>query len=238
MVATVAIVVGLVACENRFGATLARPEDPVVLTGAQLPKLIGQAPARVVAFAWDGEAWHQVPVQVDQRDLVNPGRIYNRPESGWAKRPDGSSYEMLVYTPPAAATGYRSYGTYTPADRDPNLDANDEVSLLAADVGQLAPGSAGNPQGVTVATRERVTVARPPRPAGGRLRLPVREPDPVGGRGHERGRLPLPPRFGRLQDHLPHGHGVEPAEQPARSEPGALRGHHLALPRSPTPTAG
>jgi len=161
MVATVAIVVGLVACENRFGATLTRPEDPVVLTGSQLPKLIGQAPTRVVAFAWDGEAWHQVPVQVDQRDLVNPGRIYNRPESRWATRPDGSSYEMLVYTPPAAATGYRSYGTFTPADRDPNLDANDEVSLLAADVGQLAPGAAGNPQGVTVATRERVTVHDP-----------------------------------------------------------------------------
>ena len=115
MVATVAIVVGLVACENRFGATLTRPEDPVVLTGAQLPKLIGRAPARVVAFAWDGEAWHQVPVQVDQRDLVNPGRIYNRPESRWAKRPDGSSYEMLVYTPPAG--GHRATGPTAPSPR-------------------------------------------------------------------------------------------------------------------------
>ena len=109
-----------------------------------------------------------------------PGASTTARQSRWAKLPDGSSYEMLVYTPPAAATGYRSYATFTPADRDPNLDADDEVALLAADVGQLAPGSAGNPQGVNVATRERVDGPRPPRPAGGRLRLPVREPEPVG----------------------------------------------------------
>ena len=236
--ATVAIVAGLVACENRFGATLVRPQDPVVLTGAQLPKLIGRAPARVVAFAWDGDAWHQVPVQVDQRDLVNPGRIYNRPEDRWAKRPDGSPYEMLVYTPPAAATGYRSYGTFTPADRDPE-PRRERRGRAARGRRRAAGAGLGRPP----AGRDRRDPRagdgpRPPRSAGGRLRLPVREPEPVGRRGHERRRLPLPPRLGRLPVHLPHGHGVEPAEQPARPEPGALRDHHRRATASPTRTAG
>jgi hypothetical protein len=160
-VAVLALVAGLASCENRFGATLVRPEDPVVLTGDQLPELIGHDPTHIVAFAWDGTAWQQIPVQVDQRDLVNPGRIYHRPSNRWAKRPDGNPFEMLVYTPPPASTGYRSYATYTPPDRDPDLDADDEVALLAADVGQLAPGSAGNPANVDPSTEERLTVGDP-----------------------------------------------------------------------------
>jgi hypothetical protein len=151
----------LVACENRFGASLVRTEDPVVLTGDKVPKLLGADPKHVVAFAWDGSAWQQIPVQIDERDLVNPGRIYNRPTDRWAKRPDGTEYRTLVYTPPGNSTGYRSYGTYTPRDSDPDLDGNDEVALLAADVGQLAPTSAGNPAGVTTSTRERIAVHDP-----------------------------------------------------------------------------
>src|SRR5690349_18259738 len=68
---------------TRFGATLNRPEDPVVLDGSAVPKLLGTAPAHVVGFAWDGSQWHQIPVQVDERDLVNPGQILNRPSNIW-----------------------------------------------------------------------------------------------------------------------------------------------------------
>ena len=55
---------------TRFGATLSRPSDPVVLDGSALPKLLGTSPMHVVGFAWDGSSWHQVAVQVDERDLV------------------------------------------------------------------------------------------------------------------------------------------------------------------------
>jgi hypothetical protein len=158
VVAIVVAITALVGCDNRFGASLVRPEDPVVFTGDTVPKLLGHDPTHVVAFAWDGSAWHQIPVQVDQRDYVNPGQIYNRPANLWAKRPDGTPYLTLVYTPSPNSPGYRSYGTYTPRDSDPTLDSNDEVSLLAADVGQLAPDSAGDPAGVTASTRERITV--------------------------------------------------------------------------------
>src|SRR4029453_7636834 len=105
-------------------------------------------------------AWNQVPVQVDQRDLVNPGQIYNRPTSAWAKLPGGAAFEILVYTPPPASPGYTSFATYTPPDRDPLVDANDEVSFLGSDLGQSAPAYA-NPAGVTASTRQVVHATDP-----------------------------------------------------------------------------
>jgi hypothetical protein len=154
----------LAGCQTRFGATVWRPQDPVVMQGAQLPKLLGADPSRVVAFAYDGSRFVQVPVQVDQRDMVNPGQIYNRPASAWAKLPGGASYNILVYTPPPASPGYTSYATYTPADSDPTVDGNDEISFLAADLGQQAPANA-NPSGVTVASREVVQTTDPLAPS-------------------------------------------------------------------------
>src|SRR5262249_6319670 len=93
------LVVAAVGC-TRLGASLSRNEEPVVMAGSSLPKLLGAAPSHVVAFAWDGDSWHQVPVQVDERDLVNPGQILHRSTSNWAKLPDGSPFTILAYTPP------------------------------------------------------------------------------------------------------------------------------------------
>ena len=103
----------------------------------------------MVGFAWDGSAWHQVPVQVDERDLVNPGQIYHRPTTIWPTVPGGGAYKMLVYTPPATlSAGYTSAPTYTPSDSDATFDANDEVSFLANDTGKQAAGSVAAPAGV------------------------------------------------------------------------------------------
>ena len=44
-------------------STLDRDRDPVVLTGAELPSLLGLAPSAVVAFRYQG-GWVQIPVQV------------------------------------------------------------------------------------------------------------------------------------------------------------------------------
>ena len=63
------------------GCTLDRPEDPVVLTGAQLPALSSVAAGDVVAFSWV-DAWDQVPVQVDERKPVDFGAVYNQPPIG------------------------------------------------------------------------------------------------------------------------------------------------------------
>jgi hypothetical protein len=161
-IAAVAALLGLTSC-TRFGATLARPAEPIVLTGSNLPKLAGAAPMHIVGFAWDGNAWHQVPVQVDERDLVNPGVIYHLPTSSYPKLyGTTTSYTIPVYTPPATLTaGYSSASTYTPTDSDPTFDANDELTFLANDTGKQAGGTVAAPAGVVASSREEVTATDP-----------------------------------------------------------------------------
>jgi hypothetical protein len=104
VVAVAAALLGLTAC-TRFGATLSRPWEPVVLDGSALPKLLGGAPMHVVGFAWDGSAWHQIPVQVDERDLVSPGQIYHLPVASYPTLFGTTTrYTILVYTPPPTLT--------------------------------------------------------------------------------------------------------------------------------------
>jgi hypothetical protein len=129
-----------------------RPTDPVVMTGAELPRLLGSAPDRVVAFRFKldhhshkkkGHAraastkprrssagrWIRVPVQVDERAVVDFGAV-----------PSGSppSGDHTVYgTPPVGATAlqYTDPNTFVGPDPDPTLDPDDEVAFMAADAG-------------------------------------------------------------------------------------------------------
>lgn len=153
----------LSSCNTRFGANLQRTDDAVVLTGSQLPKLLGAAPRSVVGFAWDGKVWTQVPVQVDERDDVSPGQIYHWDPSKWPKLAGTTTlYKMKVYTPPATtSTGYSSVDTYTPTDSNPNLDADDEVSFLGGDTGVAAAPAVAPPAGVDSASRQQVQVTDP-----------------------------------------------------------------------------
>ena len=155
--AVVAVIPALLLLSGctRFGATLARPQDPVVLDGSATPKLLGAAVPRVVGFAWNGSEWQQIPVQVDERALVNPGQILHRPSANWAKKADGSDFTILAYTAPAAAAvGYSSWPTYTGTDPTATFDANDELSFLANDSGKKVSADAVAPAN-TVAERAR-----------------------------------------------------------------------------------
>jgi hypothetical protein len=157
---------GLAGC-TLFGATLSRSSDPVVLDGSALPKLLGTDPMHIVGFAWNGSSWHQIPVQVDQRDFASPGQIYNLPTSSY---PDvfgtTTPYKILVYAPLASLSpGYTSSGTYTPPDSNPTFDPNDQLSFLAVDTGQQVGSSVPNPGGVDVTTREEVKAADPLAPS-------------------------------------------------------------------------
>ncbi|MBA3261372.1 MAG: hypothetical protein H0T69_02620, partial [Thermoleophilaceae bacterium] len=97
-----------VAALGVTGCTLNRPEDPVVLSGAQVPALAGVGAGDVVAFRWVN-GWDQVPVQVDERKSVDLGTVYNAAPMGFA---------TTVYADP---------GTFTGADSNANVDADDEV---------------------------------------------------------------------------------------------------------------
>jgi hypothetical protein len=121
------------------GCTLNRPEDPVVLTGAQVPALASVSAGDVVAFRWFN-GWDQVPVQVDQRKSIDLGLIYNTSSMGFV---------TTVYADP---------DTFTGADPNPNVDADDEVAFMAKDVGPEAPSDATDPSGVVNGSGVKVKV--------------------------------------------------------------------------------
>jgi hypothetical protein len=121
------------------GCTLNRPEDPVVMTGAQLPALNDVAAGDVVAFRWVN-GWDQVPVQVDERKVVDYGTVYNQAPTGFT------------------LTAYADPGTFTGADADPDVDANDELVFMAKDAGLEAPSDAAAPAGVVAGSGLKVRV--------------------------------------------------------------------------------
>ncbi len=124
------------------GSTLNRPEDPVVLTGADVPTLAGIAPGDLVAFRY-GSGWVQIPVQVDERDTKTFAAIYNGVVP--------SSVTQLFYT---------DTDTWTGADSDPTLDANDEIVFMANDAGGVPP-SFSEPANVVAGTGRQVSITDP-----------------------------------------------------------------------------
>lgn len=48
--------------------TLNRPEDPVVLTGAQLPGFMGAPLAELVGYIFEAGVWRPIPFQIDELD--------------------------------------------------------------------------------------------------------------------------------------------------------------------------
>jgi hypothetical protein len=121
------------------GCTLNRPEDPVVLSGAQVPALASVSAGDVVAFRWFN-AWDQVPVQVDERKSIDLGAVYN-----------GSALGFVT-------TVYADPGTFTGADANGDVDADDELAFMAKDVGPQAPSDATDPAGVVAGSGVKVKV--------------------------------------------------------------------------------
>jgi hypothetical protein len=133
LVAMAALALGLTGC------TLARPEDPVVLKGSDVPSLSSVAAGDVVAFRWLN-AWQQVPVQVDERKQVDLGTVYNGAAMGFV---------TTVYADP---------NTFTGADANPNVDSDDEIAFMAGDTGLEAPSDATNPPGVVAGSGVKLRV--------------------------------------------------------------------------------
>lgn len=136
----------LVAGASGCGSLPGRDLDPVVMTGAQAGALQGTPAGRVVAFARHSSSWQQIPVQVDERAVVDLGPVRNQSNSG---------VTATVYTDPNTKVG---------ADPDPNLDANDEIAFMARDAGDPA-SLAPDPPGVVAGTGVEVKVTDPTSPS-------------------------------------------------------------------------
>ncbi len=147
-----------------------RDADPVVLTGARLPGLVGATPREVVGFRRSGGAWRQVPVQVDERALVDFRAV---------RQSGRTPFSQLAYT---------DAGTFAGADPRRAFDADDELAAMARDAGDAA-GGAADPRGVRRGSRTVVTLTDPLRP-GARRRLylfrAARPLDPGAGRRYVR----------------------------------------------------
>jgi hypothetical protein len=128
--------------------TVARPDAPVVLTGAELPALVGAAPGDIVAFRWrrdDGVgSWQQMPVQVDQRKVVGFGQ---QPPSNTTPGVAGTVYGYG--TGSVTALQYADPATFVGADPDAAFDADDELVFMVADAGgKPRAGEGADPAGV------------------------------------------------------------------------------------------
>jgi hypothetical protein len=136
-------------------STITRPDDPVVLTGSALARRRGRAPGRIVGFrVTPDQTWQQVPVQVDERAVVDFGAV---PPSNTTAGTVGTVYggapigiRALQYTDP---------GTFTGPDPNTAFDDDDELVFMASDLGGLAPE--GDPAGVMAGSGVEVTVTDP-----------------------------------------------------------------------------
>ncbi len=161
------LLVGVAGCNSRYGASLDRADDPVVLTGADVPLLEGTSPQHIVGFSWDGSAWHQIPVQVDERDLVSPGEIYHLPVANYPKLYGTST---RLQDPRLHATGVDHGGVLVdphvhPVGLQPELRQQRRAELPRVRHRQgRRRGSRVTPAGVDPATRQVVTATDPLNP--------------------------------------------------------------------------
>ena len=131
-----------------------RPTDPVVLTGANVPTLQGIAPNELVAFRFDN-GWKQIPVQVDERAVINFTQVYN----------GNTTYGSL------SRLDYTDAGTFTGADPDATLDADDEIVFMAKDAGGACAAHAAPPAGVLADSAVQVAITDPVDAAVGHVYL-------------------------------------------------------------------
>ncbi len=134
------IVVCLCAPAMSQSSTLTRDRDPVVLLGANVPTLVGLEPNHVVAFRYLG-GWQQIPVQIDERKLVDFYVVYNGAPGG---------FTTMAYADPT---------TYTGADEDTTFDADDELVVMARDAGDRAGDAGGLPAGVLAGRAVEIAVS-------------------------------------------------------------------------------
>jgi hypothetical protein len=127
-------------CVAGQAATLNRPKDPVVLNGSSLTPLVGADVGKIVGFRYVG-GWQQIPIQIDERDVVDLAKPYNASAKGVA---------VLQYCDP---------NTYTGADSNLLFDGDDELVFMAFDAGDKASGP--DPSGVVANSGLEIRITDP-----------------------------------------------------------------------------
>lgn len=130
--AVAALALVLAGCDDLN--TVHRVAAPKVLTGSDLPGLLGTNPGDIVAFAHgridDTPTWTQIPVQVDERKVVPFG---SAPASNVTPGVVGSVYGNGGGGP--TALQYADPRTWVGADPISTFDADDELVFMVQDAG-------------------------------------------------------------------------------------------------------
>lgn len=154
----VAAAVVLSACET--GSTLGRTDAPQVLTGADVPGLVGLVPSTVVGFAYiwvDGVGeWRQIPVQIDERKVVGFGtQPANNTTPGTVGTVYGSGSSGVTQLQ------YTDASTWVGADSNATFDADDELVFMTGDAGGEREAGSADPAGVVAGSGVRVQLTDP-----------------------------------------------------------------------------
>ncbi len=111
-------------------SSLTRDKDPVIISGASLPDLSTTAPAEIVGFSYMNGSWTQIPVQADERallDIVTPyGPLAGTGVGYLPPGPSASNPKLYFYCDAATHVG---------ADPVATFDSDDELSFMAKDAG-------------------------------------------------------------------------------------------------------
>jgi hypothetical protein len=131
------------ACNYLHAPFVARVDGPVVVTAADLGvENLNLNPNRAAGYRWDADnaAWVQIPVQVDERHVVDFGAT---PSSNSQQGSVGTVYgtNAIGFT----ALQYSDPDTWVGADPDTTFDADDELVFMARDAGPQAPAGTPNP---------------------------------------------------------------------------------------------
>ncbi|MGI4870525.1 MAG: hypothetical protein ACRYFX_05025 [Janthinobacterium lividum] len=132
-------------------STLTRALDPVVLAGSSLPNFVGQSPGSLVGFRYGASGWQQIPVQVDERALLDIAAPYGPNGAGTDYPTAATNPKVLFYCDASTPTG---------ADANATFDADDELVFLVREAGGRAVGVAP-PAGTVASTCHELTLTDP-----------------------------------------------------------------------------
>lgn len=125
-------------------STINRINDPVVLNGSLLSYYYDSKPNDLVAFKYTTNGWTQIPLQVDEKIVLDLASPYGPDDSP-------SGVNNLFYADP---------GTYVGADINPNIDADDEVVFMVKDAG-VQNSDDLYPSGTLSGSKKEITISDP-----------------------------------------------------------------------------
>jgi len=128
-----------------------RKYDPVILTGSQLSGLINLNPNQIIGFKFLNDDWTQIPIQIDERELLDISSPYGAQAGVYNNTYplSPSNPKVLYYSDSTTAIG---------SDTNSLFDNDDELIFMASDTGEKA---LTNPTGGLLGTCQEVQIKDP-----------------------------------------------------------------------------